>query len=326
MFCSTCSRWIPAYSSGPVVCPHCRTIQPAPDGEQSCDFLSPTPPKRRQRGFLFKTATALLFFCLISTIGFGSLRFWTPPSTAFMRNHEGPYVYEYVPVDHISRNVLAAMILHEDDQLGPRVQAFDWGDFLGRARAYVTGTKQETYSTIPQQLAKNLFFSPEPSAVRKAVEVYPASFLAFSLPDSRIIELYANYAEFGDGIYGVCAASWYYFDTPPWFVSESEAAQLAGMLPNPKDVVRLQGGGVSHPATAEYPSAAYHINGALNVDIPQRLRAWGGWENVMESIGIHDSAGDHSDSRPSPTSCSVMPEGIRARLSREDPGFRSRWP
>ena len=149
--------------------------------------------------------------------------------------------------------------------------------------------------------------------------------LNYTLPDSRILELYVNYAEYGRDLFGVCAATWYYFDEPPWHVNVDQAAMLSGMLPNPKDVERLTGGGVSHPDSAVYPSAAYLINGALNVDIPGRLAAWGGWKPVMESVGITDAAEDHAEDRSSPQACSTMPDGVRDRLAAEDPRFVSQW-
>lgn len=255
---------------------------------------------------------------------FATLNVWTPPASRFMHDN-GPYMHQYVSVDHISRYILAATVLHEDDQLGLRTQPFHWGDFVERIRDHRAGRPQKTFSTIPQQLAKNMFFTPEPSGVRKALEIVPTTLLNYTLPDSRILELYVNYAEYGQDLFGVCAATWYYFDEPPWNVTADQAAILSGMLPNPKDVDRLTGGGVWHPASAAYPSAGYLINGALNVDIPQRLAAWGGWEPVMESIGIDDTAADHAADRSAPHACSTMPDGVRQRLAIEDPGFDSKW-
>ncbi|MCS4257988.1 membrane peptidoglycan carboxypeptidase [Rhodococcus erythropolis] len=60
-----------------------------------------------------------------------------------------------------------------------------------------------------------------------------ATEFSYSMSDQRILELYLNYAQFGPGLYGVCAASWYYFNTPPWFMSEYNANQLSGVLPRP---------------------------------------------------------------------------------------------
>jgi len=252
-----------------------------------------------------------------------SLRWWTPAQSNFMRIDDGPIAYQYVSIDHISRYVIASAVAHEDDLLGLRKQAFHWGDFADRAAAVLSGERQQTYSTIPQQLAKNMFFTPDQSMLRKAVEVVPSVALRATMSDARIMELYLNYAQFGPDLYGVCAASWYYFDTPPSEMYPYHAMQLAGMLPNPEDVVRLPGGGVDTSPDAPYPSAAFHINGAANVDLPARFDAWGGWQNITASLGIEDSAADHADARPSADSCSTMPDSVRERLAVEDPGFVS---
>ncbi|MDM7489939.1 transglycosylase domain-containing protein [Rhodococcus sp. CSLK01-03] len=279
---------------------------------------NPWPARAKWAG---AAVAALVLIALTAT---ASLRVWTPASSRFMRIDDGPVTYQYVSLDHVSRYVVASVIAHEDDQMGLRAQAFHWGDYADRAVAHLTGEPQQTYSTIPQQLAKNMFFTPDQSAIRKAVETVPSILLSTTLPDARIMELYLNYAQFGPDLYGVCAASWYYFDTAPWEMYQYHAMQLAGMLPNPEDVVRLPGGGVATPPDAPYPSAAFHINGAANVDLPARFAGWGGWENIVASVGIEDSAADHADDRPSADSCSTMPEPVRQRLAVEDPGFVSR--
>ncbi|OLL18953.1 transglycosylase domain-containing protein [Rhodococcus sp. M8] len=294
--------------------------RPAPAPPPRVPVPPPNPWLRRAK----RAAAALTVVAFVTVVAASSLRVWTPSSSRFMRIDDGPIAYQYVSLDHVSRYVVASVIAHEDDQMGLRAQAFHWGDFADRARAHLTGEEQQTYSTIPQQLAKNMFFTPDQSAVRKAVETVPSVLLSATLPDARIMELYLNYAQFGPDLYGVCAASWYYFDTPPWEMYQYHAMQLAGMLPNPEDVVRLPGGGVATPADAQYPSAAFHINGAANVDLPARFAGWGGWENLVASVGIDDSAADHADDRPSDDSCSSMPEPVRQRLAVEDPGFVSR--
>src|SRR3712207_8039583 len=94
-----------------------------------------------------------------------------------------------------------------------------------RAQAHLTGEEDPSGSTIPQQVAKNLFLNQEMSAWRKAVEAALAMELAMAIDDRRMLELYVNYAQFGPTIYGVCAASWYYFDTPPHTLFPEQAVQ-----------------------------------------------------------------------------------------------------
>jgi monofunctional biosynthetic peptidoglycan transglycosylase len=88
-------------------------------------------------------------------------------------------------------------------------------------------------STITQQLAKNLWLSRSRNPLRKAKEAVLTWQLERRLPKRRILELYLNVAEFGPGIYGVGAASQHYFGKPAADLDESEAAQLAAVLPSP---------------------------------------------------------------------------------------------
>jgi monofunctional biosynthetic peptidoglycan transglycosylase len=91
-------------------------------------------------------------------------------------------------------------------------------------------------STISQQLAKNLYLWPGRSFARKGLEACLTLLLEMSLPKKRILEIYLNVAEFGPGIYGVAAASHYYFGKPPAHLQDAEAALLAAVLPNPRQL------------------------------------------------------------------------------------------
>jgi monofunctional biosynthetic peptidoglycan transglycosylase len=92
-------------------------------------------------------------------------------------------------------------------------------------------------STITQQLAKNLYLSPSRNPVRKLRELILARRLEAELSKRRILEIYLNVVEWGDGIYGVEAASRAYFRRPAWQLGPSEAALLAGALVNPRVLV-----------------------------------------------------------------------------------------
>ena len=134
----------------------------------------------------------------------------------------------------MSRHLLAATIAHEDEQLGTRKGAFDLADFQARAQAYFQGKPDPSGSTIPQQLVKNIFLWDDQSAARKGIEAVLATQFSYTLSPQRTLELYLNYAQFGPRLYGVCAASWYYFATPPWNLSDYQSAQLMGVLPLPR--------------------------------------------------------------------------------------------
>ena len=89
-------------------------------------------------------------------------------------------------------------------------------------------------STISQQTVKNLFLSPSRNPLRKWHELILTFGMEFKLRKRRILEIYLNIAEFGEGVYGVEAAARHYWDRPVSALSEWEAAQLAASLPSPK--------------------------------------------------------------------------------------------
>jgi monofunctional glycosyltransferase len=95
-------------------------------------------------------------------------------------------------------------------------------------------------STISQQLAKNLFLSSQRSFMRKGQEAVITYFLERDLSKRRILELYLNVIEWGEGIYGAEAASQYYFHKPAANLSAREAAFLSAMIPNPRTVFNPQ--------------------------------------------------------------------------------------
>ena len=95
-------------------------------------------------------------------------------------------------------------------------------------------------STISQQLAKNLYLSSQRSFFRKGQEAILTVFLERNLTKRRILELYLNVIEWGDGIYGAEAAAQHYFHKPASALSANEAAFLAAMIPNPRTVFNPQ--------------------------------------------------------------------------------------
>jgi monofunctional glycosyltransferase len=95
-------------------------------------------------------------------------------------------------------------------------------------------------STISQQLAKNLYLSSERSFMRKGQEAIITYFLERELSKRRILEIYLNVIEWGDGIYGAEAASQYYFHKPAANLNAREAAFLSAMIPNPRTIFNPQ--------------------------------------------------------------------------------------
>jgi monofunctional biosynthetic peptidoglycan transglycosylase len=147
---------------------------------------------------------------------------------------DGPIRYQWVPLDRMSRALVRAVIASEDQKFcshyGFDVEAINKAlDYNARGRG-LRGA-----STISQQTAKNLFLPPTRDWVRKGVEAYYTVLLEGLWPKWRIVEAYLNVAELGPGIFGVEAASRYYFRKPASRVTPAEAARLAAILPSPRN-------------------------------------------------------------------------------------------
>ncbi|HUW80821.1 MAG TPA: monofunctional biosynthetic peptidoglycan transglycosylase, partial [Acidocella sp.] len=114
-------------------------------------------------------------------------------------------------------------------------------------------------STITQQLAKNLFLSPQRSYVRKAQELVITFMLEGILGKRRILEIYLNSVEWGEGIYGAEAASQHYFHVPAARLSSWQAARLAVMLPAPRFFQKHLYGPYINSRTGVIASRAYAV-------------------------------------------------------------------
>ena len=253
---------------------------------------------------------------LVTTIAYNWI---TPSRTAFMLEAGGPTVYQYVSIDHISRYTIASVIAHEDEQLGTRAGGFSIDDFMARAQAFTSGQPDPSGSTVPQQLVKNIFLWPSQDPLRKGIEAGLSEEFDFLMPKERIMELYLNYAQFGPKLFGICAASWYYFNAPPSQLTQYESEQLMGVLPDPDNVRRAPTGGLDISATAN-PEAVDLINGAANVWVPRQLDGMGGWQAAVKTIGITDTAADHAASESNSDGCSSMPQDVAKRLQSEGVG------
>ena len=171
------------------------------------------------------------------------LRFVPPPTSAFMlaRHAErlleggrGPAVmYSWTPMENIPRHMALAVVAAEDQNF-PQHFGFDV-DAIARAVEHnEKGKKIRGASTITQQVAKNLFLWSGRSYVRKGLEAGLTVLVELLWSKERILEVYLNIAEFGDGTYGVGAAAKRYFGKPPARLSRGEAALLAAVLPSPR--------------------------------------------------------------------------------------------
>jgi monofunctional biosynthetic peptidoglycan transglycosylase len=142
--------------------------------------------------------------------------------------------WKWVPYAHISPYLRRAALVAEDDTF----YEHEGVDMKAMREAFERNWKKKRLaaggSTITQQLAKNLYLSPSRNPFRKLREFFIARSLEKHLTKKRILELYLNVVELGDRVYGAEAGARHYFGKSASSLSASEAALLAGCLPNPR--------------------------------------------------------------------------------------------
>lgn len=171
------------------------------------------------------------------------LRTTNPATTAFMelrarearsRDEEPKRVQRWVPYSRISPQLVRAVLVTEDAAFW-RHAGVDYQQIKESMEVNLErGEFARGASTITQQLAKNLYLSPSKNPVRKLRELMIARRLEHELPKQRILELYLNVIEWGDGIYGAEAAARTYFRKPASRLDASESALLAAAIANPR--------------------------------------------------------------------------------------------
>lgn len=140
----------------------------------------------------------------------------------------------WTPFSKISPYLVKAVLIAEDDKFWNH-EGFDY-EAIQKAIEKDLKAKKFKFggSTITQQLARNLFLSPEKSLIRKTSEAVITWRMEKTLSKKRILELYLNVAEWGEGIFGVEAASRHYFGKSSSELTPQQAARLAAILPNPR--------------------------------------------------------------------------------------------
>ena len=203
-------------------------------------------PRHRRRWLRWIFFRLPLLFVVATVLQVAVLRFVDPPLTAFM---VGRYVeawgegdrgfalaYDWRDADQITKLLPLALVAAEDQNF-PAHDGFDF-KAIEKARAHnAKGRKVRGASTISQQLAKNLFLwrgSGVTRWLRKGLEVWYTVLIEALWPKERIIEVYANVIEYGDGVYGAQAAARRYFRKDASKLTAAEAARLAAVLPNPR--------------------------------------------------------------------------------------------
>ncbi len=140
--------------------------------------------------------------------------------------------HHWVSFDHISKNLPVAVVASED-QLFMKHHGFDMKQIQNAAIDRIEGKRKRGGSTISQQTAKNVFLWPNSSWVRKGFEAYFTVLIEYVWGKKRIMEVYLNSIEMGNGIYGADAVAKWHFNTNAENLSKSECALIAASLPNP---------------------------------------------------------------------------------------------
>lgn len=202
---------------------------------------------KQRRGWLRKlwrwTWRLALAWVVLTWLIVAILRFAPPPTSAFMLERrvaageagEMNFVlrYHWVPWREVSPQLPIALIASEDQKF-PFHHGFDVQAIQDALDEADEGERLRGASTISQQTAKNLFLWSGRSFVRKGLEAYFTALLEITWPKRRILEVYMNIAEFGNGVYGADAAARAFFHEAPARLDGWQSALLASVLPNPK--------------------------------------------------------------------------------------------
>ena len=183
-----------------------------------------------------------LWFNIISLLLVLFYKFVTVPFTPLMgirmieQQFDGKeivYSHDWVPIDSISQNLQKAVIASEDANF-LKHNGFDFDAIEKAMKNNKKGKKLKGGSTISQQTAKNVFLWQGRSYFRKGLEAYFTVLIEFFWSKERIMEVYLNSIEMGNGVYGAQAACRYWYQKDAKSLTRTQAASIAAILPNPR--------------------------------------------------------------------------------------------
>lgn len=187
---------------------------------------------------LLKTLVFIVVLSILSTILFR----WVPvPLTPLMlircveQKSDGKPMtlkHDWVSIDQIPPKLQLAVVCSEDQNY-LKHYGFDWGAIKKAMKGNESGKKLRGGSTISQQTAKNVFLWPGRSYIRKGLEAYFTLLIETFWSKERIMEVYLNSIEMGNGVYGAEAAAQHWFKKPAKKLSKDECAAIASILPYP---------------------------------------------------------------------------------------------
>jgi monofunctional biosynthetic peptidoglycan transglycosylase len=196
--------------------------------------------------FSYALGTLALVIAAVQLWFFAHVLYWNryePAATSFMERRlealreKNPRIrlrHQWVPYERISPHLKRAVVAAEDARFLDH-EGFDWDAIQkAMARNEQRGRIVAGASTISQQLAKNLFLSGTRSWLRKGQEALITWMLERTMSKRRILELYLNFAEWGEGVFGAEAAARYHFGVPATALNAEQGAWLAAILPSPR--------------------------------------------------------------------------------------------
>ncbi|KAE9630939.1 monofunctional biosynthetic peptidoglycan transglycosylase [Parasedimentitalea maritima] len=224
---------------------------------------SVSQPRRRLRRWVLRAVLAF-----VGLIGFLILLYSVvnPPTTHTMwseKHRLGDVDHEWVPLEDIAPVMARSAVAAEDARFCQH-----WGIDIRAVRAALGEGSQRGGSTISQQVVKNVFLWQERSWLRKALETLITPAVEAVWSKRRILEVYLNVAEMGEGIFGVEAASRHYFSVGPDQLNSNQAALLAALLPAPKSR------SASDPSTAVQSRAVQIADGAATIRADGRSKCF----------------------------------------------------
>jgi len=194
--------------------------------------------------------SALLFLMLYTAFSVFVIlffRFIDPPATAFINSKSNPLLglisfsdvnQKSVPIQKVSKYAALAVVASEDqkffEHFGFDLEQIEKAMKENDLKKNIRKKRVRGASTVSMQVAKNMFLSSGKNIIRKGIEAYYTLLLELLWSKERIIEVYLNIAEMGNGVYGIEAASQVYYKKPSSQLNASEAATIIAILPNPQ--------------------------------------------------------------------------------------------
>lgn len=240
------------------------------------DAIGPPPRRRRRWRRLLWLPAGLV---LLSILQVASLRVIDPPFSAFMAIRAGEawaggdfdfrIAYDWRDLEEMAPSLPVALIASEDQNFA-RHSGFDLDAIAQARKRNEAGGRLRGGSTISQQVAKNLFLWQGRQAwsrwLRKGVETWYTVLIEAMWPKRRILEVYANVAEFGDGVYGAQAAARRFFGRDASELGSTQSARLAAVLPSPRRYSATRPGPYVQRRTAAIERNMRQIGGVRYLD------------------------------------------------------------